>query len=182
MATMDEERIEPQEALASPRGGGYARGRRIMRGASRSRKEGGVRCHSTRLGEFEAKEEQIFLLPDGLIGFPQYREFCMIELERRPRIELLQSLDDPRLGFCLVQPEHFFPDYRLSLPPKEFDLLSVTRKEEIETWVIVTFHRDPFRVTANLQAPLLLNRKERIGRQIVLRELPYHTRHLLIEE
>ncbi|RMD97991.1 MAG: flagellar assembly protein FliW [Deltaproteobacteria bacterium] len=153
-----------------------------MHSARRSRKEGGLRFHSTRIGEFEVNEEQIFFLPDGLIGFPQNRNYCMIELEEQPQIELLQSLDDPRLGFCLVQPAHFFPDYRLSLPPKERDLLSITREEQIETWVIVTFHRDPFRVTANLQAPLLLNRKKRIGRQIVLRELPYHTHHLLIEE
>ena len=141
-----------------------------------------VRFHSTRIGDFEASEKEIFFLPEGLLGFPHERKFCLLELERQPAVKLFQSLGDPALGFCIVRPEEFFSDYHPPLPPKELDLLCAASEEEIERWAILTFHRDPFRVTANLQGPLLLNRTRGMGRQIVLKNMPYHTRHLLVEE
>ena len=45
--------------------------------------------------------------------------------------------------------------------------------------VILVVPRDPWGITANLQGPLVINTRERLGIQLVLNVPEYTTRHLV---
>ena len=73
----------------------------------------------TRVGEREIAEETIITFPKGLIGFENHREFVLLPVGEDSPFLLLQSLDDPRLGFLVADPYPFLEGYQVVSPDPE---------------------------------------------------------------
>jgi flagellar assembly factor FliW len=48
--------------------------------------------------------------------------------------------------------------------------------------VIVTIPMDPKKMSANLKAPLVFNLNNKLGKQIILKDTQYQTKHFILEE
>lgn len=108
-------------------------------------------------------------LPRGLLGFPQATRFVLVEWQDPTLgLFLLRSLDDSSLEFLAAAPAYYFPDYAPELDDDAAARLELSAPEDALLLVILTV---PDRVedsTANLLAPVIVNRHTRVGEQVVL--------------
>jgi len=134
------------------------------------------------LGLVEYEERDILTFPDGLVGFPDHKQFILCGEQDLKPFQWLVSLESPDLSFLVVDPYLFFPDYSIG---RERMLDLAGRGEEVHyvrIFAIVTIDEDFIRSTANLLGPLVVNLASRRGRQLVLDDTRYTTRHLLFRK
>jgi len=73
---------------------------------------------TTRFGRLEVNEERIISFPKGLLGFPQYQRYALIQTGEENYFFWLQSVDEPTLAFVVTDPAIFFKDYDFALKKK----------------------------------------------------------------
>ena len=137
---------------------------------------------STRLGELRFTDEEILYALKGILGFSRYEKYVIIEREEDFPFQWLHSIEDPGLALVLTDPFLFFPDYRIEPDQKDLEELQVKDQKELIIYVIVTVPSDPDLTSANLMAPLVINPKKRIAKQLVLPRSPYTIKHYLFHQ
>lgn len=131
-------------------------------------------------GLIEVDERQKITFPDGLFGFEGFKEYVLLDADRQP-FYWLQSLDVERVAFILVNPFLFRPDYEVNISNEEMAEIGIHSPEKALIFSIVTIPPDG-PMTANLQGPLVINRDTRTGRQAVLADARWKTRHDIMAE
>ena len=137
-----------------------------------------MHIHSTRLGIIEITESDKVTFPDGLPGFVDEKEFALLPEADTP-FAFLQSLHEPNLMFLLVDPFAFYSKYTFEVSDKTVGKLALTDSNPPQVWCIVTVPEQATDMTANLLAPILMNRKDNVARQHVIDSSEYTTRHRL---
>ena len=132
-------------------------------------------------GEIEVDERQKVRFPSGLFGFEGLREFVLLDAIQQP-FYWLQSLEEPSVAFVLIDPLMFRPDYSPDVEPEEIAEIGVASPADLLVLAIVTIPESQTGMTANLQGPLLLNRRARLGRQSISADPRWGTRHAILEE
>ncbi len=134
-------------------------------------------------GSIEISDRQIVTLKKGLFGFDGFHRFALLDSEQPP-FYWFQSLDDKEIAFVLVSPYVFRPDYNPGIPSSDIEALGAASEEDEDllVFVIVTIPEEQTRMTANLQGPVVINRKSRVGRQIISNDERWQVRHLIMEE
>ena len=124
-------------------------------------------------------------LPQGLIGMSELQHFeIVVDPESRPFL-LLRSLDSMALDFVAIQPHGIIPDYQLELSDEDAEELGVKSAEDRPIVINIATVRSmsPQVVTANLVAPILINRQTGVGKQVILANYQnYSTTYSLINE
>jgi flagellar assembly factor FliW len=139
-----------------------------------------VQVRSVRFGAFAVPEDKIIRFPEGLIGFPDYHSFVIMEHPTPSLLRWLLCLDEPNLAFAVADPSDFFDEYHI-WPHKELQALGLESTEDLAVFTIVTIPRDRLTgMSANLMAPVVVNVRTRDGRQVILDNGLYSTRHLLL--
>jgi flagellar assembly factor FliW len=135
-------------------------------------------------GTAENEQTRVIVFPQGLPGFEEEKEFLFREEEGTP-LAHLESAQNREIGFVLLRPQLFLPDYlhQVDLSPEEIELLEVKEDDKPDVWAIMTLSlSDLSKSTVNLRAPLLLNSRAAKGLQIILSEEGYSARQLLFAE
>ncbi len=130
-------------------------------------------------GEIEIPEGKILRFDEGIPGFPHIRQFAMLEFEDLRPFRYLQSLDDPPISLLVVSPFLFHPAYQFELGETDAGSLQAGKLEDVSVYVVATIPENPSEATINLMAPVLINEKNRRGRQVILLDRPYSVRHPL---
>jgi flagellar assembly factor FliW len=141
-----------------------------------------IKVQTTRFGEIEVKESDLLELPQGLIGFPELKRYVLLDHDKESPFKWLQSLDDGAIAFVLINPLLFKPDYTVEVTEAEVSDLELKAEEDAVISVIITIPTNPQNMTANLKAPLVFNLHNRRGKQLVLSNSSYTTRHNIMEE
>ncbi|MCX7038954.1 MAG: flagellar assembly protein FliW [Spirochaetes bacterium] len=132
-------------------------------------------------GEIEVDERQMVRFPSGLFGFERLREFVLLDAAQQP-FYWLQSIEEPSVAFVLIDPLMFRPDYSPDVEPEEMAEIGIASPDDLLLLAIVTIPESQKGMTANLQGPLLLNRRARLGRQSISADPRWGTRHAILEE
>jgi len=137
---------------------------------------------STRFGEFEVTDNEILNCPDGLYGFEQETQFALLPFDPNidSPLEWLQSLTTPELAFVVTDPATFVPDYAVTLTAEDRRAIGLGDDGAFRIRVIVTVPEDYRQMTGNLLAPLVIHPRMNTGKQIVLTQPDYTTRHPLL--
>ncbi len=133
-------------------------------------------------GEIEIKDEEIIHFPSGVPGFSEEKSFIIIPFTDDGLLQILQSMVTPGLGFVVTNPFHFFPDYDFELDKDAVEKIQIESEKEINILSILNVQEDFKQTTANLQAPLVINDKKQIGKQVILTKTPYNTKHHIFNE
>lgn len=141
-----------------------------------------IKVKTTRFNEIEVAEHDVIVLPSGLIGFPELKNYVLLDHDKESPFKWFQSLDDGAIAFVLINPLLFKPDYTVEVNEAEVSDLALDSEEDAVISVIITMPSDPQKMTANLKAPLVFNLKNRKGRQVILNNSEYTTRHNIMEE
>jgi flagellar assembly factor FliW len=132
-------------------------------------------------GLIEVEESQKIVFPQGLYGFEDYNNYVILDAEHQP-FYWLQSLDDREIAFILINPFLFRPDYEANIGNEEMEEIGITSPEKALIFVIVTIPPDGDPMTANLQGPLVINRESMTGKQAILADTRWKTRHDIMAE
>ncbi len=141
---------------------------------------------SSRFGEVEVAEENIIYFPYGLPGFLEERRFAYLACDategKDSPFAFLQSLAEPGLTFVVVEPFAFFTDYEFELQDALADEFGLSAGNPPQILSIVSIPEKAEEMTANLLAPVIINREKRTAVQFVLERSPYTTKHRLFPE
>jgi flagellar assembly factor FliW len=135
-----------------------------------------------RFGQLTVGDDEMVSLPQGLLGFPEYTKFCLVDPADDTLILWLQSIENPQIAFALLEPKIFKPDYTARLSASELRELKLENINQSAVFSILTIPEDATQMTANLKAPLVINLKEKIAKQVVLQENEYSIKHLMFKE
>jgi flagellar assembly factor FliW len=99
-------------------------------------------------------------------GFPAHRQFVLVRLNEEGLLYAFTSVDDPELRFLVAPPEPFFPDYAPEIENETFAALNTKDPDRLLVMVVITAGVNE--TTANLLAPIIVDRDTRRAMQVVL--------------
>jgi flagellar assembly factor FliW len=140
-----------------------------------------VKVATKAYGLIDVDERQRISFPLGLLGFEPLKEYVLLDAERQP-FYWLQSLEVEQLAFILVNPFLFRPDYELDIDDEDLQDIGLSGPEKALIFSVVTIPPDGGPMTANLQGPLVINRDTRTGKQAVLTDPRWKTKHDILDE
>lgn len=140
-----------------------------------------MKVNTTRFGEIEVDDTKIIEMRREILGFDGLKIFTIISQENKGPFMWLQSIEDGSLAFVVVNPQIIKPDYEPEINDADAESLKLEKTEDAMLLTIVTIHMNPFSVTANLRAPIVINKSLRIARQIVLEDADYSIRYSISE-
>ncbi len=133
---------------------------------------------TTRFGVIEIAEDRVITFEKGLLGFPDRKQYCLLEPGDDACFFWLQSIDDPDLAFVVTDPTLFVEDYQVPVRAEQLETLGISKIEDSQVFVIV--NKIDQTLTGNLQGPLVINTLSRTGEQFVLADKRWTTRQTLI--
>ncbi len=132
-----------------------------------------MRYNTTRFGKIEVNPEDIIQIPDGPVGFPEYKRFIFIDKESEIPFRTLQSLEDPEFSLVVVNPLNAKPDFKVDVTLDVLKLIGAQSTENIDVYVTVRMNQNIEQITVNLKAPFLINPKTQVGFQYVIPNTSY---------
>lgn len=137
-----------------------------------------MEVQTVRFGTIEIAEDRVITIPRGLLGFQQFKKYCLLQPSDDACFFWLQSLEDPSLAFVVTDPNLFVKDYSVPIRGEQMEDLRLERLEDAQVFVIV--NKVGGTLTGNLQGPLVINTVLRMGEQFVLADKKWTTRHDLM--
>jgi flagellar assembly factor FliW len=122
------------------------------------------------LGDTVVSPEHLFHFPEGLHGFEQHQEYVLVPAPREG-FWWLQSAEEPGLAFLLTDPFRAYSGYEVDLGVGDTTFLEIERADDTLVLTVVTLPANrQGQATTNLRGPLVLNVRNRKGRQVVSRD------------
>ncbi len=141
----------------------------------------GMKIDTKPFGSITIEERQVISFPSGLFGFEQHIRFALLDASQAPFF-WLQSVQDVHPAFLIINPYLFRPDYLLEIPDVDYEELGSPPEDEVLVFAIVTVPERTEELTANLQGPVVINRRDRIGKQSIHSDPQWHTKHRILEQ
>lgn len=133
-------------------------------------------------GAVEIEENEILRFEKGIPGFLDEKQFVLIPLSDDDTFFVMQSLEKMELAFVVSSPFSFFREYDFKLEESVVEELELDSEKDISVFSILTV-QDPFeKTTANLQAPVIINLKNRKAKQVILHNEQFSTKHPIFEK
>ena len=133
---------------------------------------------TSRFGALEVDGERLVSFEQGVLGFPNQQQYALVQTGEGSGFYWLQAVDRPELAFVVCDPRLFVPDY--NAPIKAEDLAQIGLTDPAGAQVFIICNKIDDMLTGNLQGPLVINVETRDGRQLVLSDRRYSTRHPLM--
>lgn len=122
------------------------------------------------IGEVEINEEDILSFEYGMPGFQDIRKFVLLPLDADIPLATLQSTEQVEIGFVVAYPFAFKKDYVFEISEEDKADLQIANEEDVIAYCIMTLKESFPESTLNLLAPVVINMKTKIGKQIVLQD------------
>ena len=136
--------------------------------------------NTTRFGEIEIDESGMIHFPEGLLGFPDHRDYVILEHKPGSPFLWLQSMTAPDLAFVMANPFLIMSDYLEDLSPEEESLFKQEGDREIIVFALVTIPPgEADKATINLLGPIVIDSASRKARQVILANSRYSHCHPL---
>jgi len=140
-----------------------------------------LKVKTAHLGEIEADQSRIIEIKGGILGFEEQTRFIMIDDTESTPFMWLQSLDKVETAFIVINPFLVVPKYAPEISDIDGETLELNDPSQAMVISIATLRRNPFRISINLRAPVIINPAKRIARQIVLENAQWQIQHFIGE-
>jgi flagellar assembly factor FliW len=136
-----------------------------------------------RFGPIEVDEGAVLHFPLGLPGFESARRFALVERPATAPLMFLQSLDLPELCFVATPVEAIEPAYQLELSSDDLHHLGLVENRQPPRGEVICLAilsaPESGRPSANLLAPVVIDRVSRRAVQAVRSDSRYSHQHVL---
>lgn len=134
---------------------------------------------TSRFGGIEVDDQRFLNFPKGLLGFPDDREYALIQTGENSAFYWMQAVHRPELAFVVCDPRMFLADYKVAIKTEDLTQIGLADTHGSQVFIIVNKVDDA--LTGNLQGPLVINVATRVGKQLVLSDKRYSTRQVLMQ-
>ncbi|TCS83318.1 flagellar assembly protein FliW [Tepidibacillus fermentans] len=141
-----------------------------------------AKIETTRFGRVKYNEEDIIHFENGIPGFEKEQLFLLIQPDVDQPYAFLQSIQTSDLAFVIVNPFIFYPNYEFDLDEQSKEELEINHVEDITVWGILSIPEDFKKTTINLKAPVIINVKNRKGKQVILHDTLYEIKTPLFSQ
>lgn len=124
-----------------------------------------MEIHTTRFGTVDVQPSDVILFPNGMLGLDDCLHWVLLVDADNESLGWLQSTTHADVALAVVSPRRFLSDYDVRVPGSELAPLALASLDEAHVLVIVG--KTDSRITLNLKAPLIVNLRRRLGRQVV---------------
>ncbi len=131
-----------------------------------------------RFGPFHYTDSEAIHFPWGLPGFADLRRFVVLTVPSNEHIIWLQSIERLDIALPLTDPWRLFDDYAPILPESARLSLEIVAPDDfaLMTVMVAESSGDDVRQFINLLAPIVINLKKKIARQVMLEGTEYSLR------
>jgi flagellar assembly factor FliW len=133
---------------------------------------------TSRFGTLNVDDERVITFSKGLLGFPDYTRYALIQTGEENYFFWLQSVDEPNLAFVVTDPSIFFKDYEV--PIKDETQAEIELADLAHAQVFVICNKVDEWLTGNLLGPIVVNATNRLAHQVVLTDKKWTTRQPLM--
>lgn len=131
---------------------------------------------SSVLGPLAIDPAHVVRFAQGLLGFPEHREWVVL-MGDRPHLAWLQSIDEPALALLLLDPFEVFDEYAVDLPAHALRAVAADALVPVAVFAAVTIGSEAADdATANLRGLILINWQSRRGMQCVIDDARWSVR------
>ena len=144
-----------------------------------------MKIHSKRFQtELEFDDSMVINMPQGLLGFPQSKRFCILELDyENSPFKWLHDVDDTSIALLITDPFQFFAEYTPDINEHQIsDLGLKSVEEDLMIFTIVKVSKGGKEAFTNLRAPVVVNASTKTAKQIILEEDKYSVKATLFTE
>lgn len=127
-------------------------------------------------------KDDIISFPAGIPGFEKSKEFVLASVPDYVPFEWLVCIDGSNLRFAIINPMLFRPDYTPAMVKEQLEDLRIEKPDDVLLYCIVTIRENPLESTANLIGPIIINKKQRVGKQIIIDDDRYTTQELILRK
>ena len=132
-----------------------------------------IKIQTTRFGEVEIDSDSVINIGDGLIGFPEFHTYTVIEY--KAPFSWLQSMDDPSLAFLIIDSLELGNNFKMTRE-EAAKLVGLEKDDSHVTVLLVALGDNPKDVTVNLRAPVVINLTSKRGVQCIIDDESLSTR------
>lgn len=141
-----------------------------------------MKVKTTRFGELEVNPTDLITFAEGLFGFENLKKYFVVDPGDSTLILWLQSTEDEKVAFPIIEPKIFKPDYIAKLLPADLNGLDLESLQSAKLYSILTIPGNVTEMSANLKAPVVINSAKKIGKQIVLQDSKLSVKHEMYKE
>ncbi len=134
--------------------------------------------------DFDSPPANELILPHGIIGFSQYKRAELVYLpDHLPFLWMKLGEPTESIHFIVIEPGGIVPGYEPEVSDEDISQLGIRDQSEAMILNIVTLKRqNPVEAIVNLIGPIVVNRRTRVGRQLVISNYSrYSAHHPLVE-
>ncbi len=141
-----------------------------------------MKIKTTRFGELEVNPNDVLTFSEGLLGFENLKKYFVVDPGDSTLILWLQSTEDEKVAFPIIEPKIFKPDYIAKLLPADLNGLELETLQTAKLYSILTIPANVTEMSANLKAPVVVNSTKKVGKQIVLQDSKLSVKHEMYRE
>ncbi|MBI1320404.1 MAG: hypothetical protein GC168_15875 [Candidatus Hydrogenedens sp.] len=132
-----------------------------------------MQLQTTRFGVLDIDPDTVLTFTQPIIGFPEQRRYILLDGPEGSGLSWLQSTEQGDLAFLLMRPKDVIADYQVKLSQHELNELAAASQDDLLLFTLLVVPADKTKIRTNLKAPVLINRKHRLGKQTVLERTDY---------
>lgn len=130
------------------------------------------------MGRVEIDDKNIVYFEEGLLGFEDLKRYVILDMGENTIFKCLQPVDCRDVAFVIISPWDVIADYEIDVDDNYIYSIGEKDPGSLAVYVILTIK--PESITANLVGPVIINTKTMQGRQVVLENSRYNTRHSIL--
>lgn len=141
-----------------------------------------MRITTKLFGEIEIDEGKKIIFVQGIVGFPQLKDFLLIhDSESSGNIRWLQSVQEPAFAMPVIDPLMVMAEYNPQIESELLAPLGIKDEKNMLVLVTITIPADIEKMSVNLRAPIVISGETRKASQVITDEERYAVEHPIYE-
>lgn len=135
-----------------------------------------MKIQTAHFGEVEIDENNILIFEKGLPGLEHDISYALLSNEDSRPVCWLQSLGHKEISLPVMDPFAICRDYSFDISTDDVNELGIEQVKDVYVLSILVIPQNVNAMTINLSAPIIINVKNKKGRQIILDDRKYRVR------
>ena len=133
-------------------------------------------------GEIAVDESKLITFPQGIIGFPDLKDFLLIhDGEGNSNIKWMQSIQEPGFAMPVVDPLSIVADYNPDIEDELLKPLGGITPDNMLVLVTITVPKEIEKMSVNLKGPIVINSETRKAAQLIIDDDKYQVKFPIYE-